>query len=124
MRRSAGELAVASVYVAPALLESFGLAALEARTVGLPVVACGRGGVGEFVVHRVNGLLTLDDDDMVSALAELVMDGASRAELTANNRAQPRSWTGRPFAGSTPTSTHTPWAGRATAAVRPGRGSP
>jgi glycosyltransferase involved in cell wall biosynthesis len=83
------ELAVASVNVAPAQLESFGLAALEARTVGLPVVACSRGGVGEFVVHRVNGLLTVDDDDMVSALAELVMDGASRAELTANNRAQP-----------------------------------
>ena len=31
-------LLASDVYVAPAILESFGLAALEARCVGLPVV--------------------------------------------------------------------------------------
>ena len=34
----------ADVYVAPAVLESFGLAALEARCVGLPVVGVSAAG--------------------------------------------------------------------------------
>lgn len=75
-----------SVYVAPAAQESFGIAALEARCAGLPVVASRRSGVGEFVRDRVEGLLVADDSEMAVALAELVLDPALRARIAAHNR--------------------------------------
>lgn len=82
------------IYVAPATLESFGIAALEARAAGLPVVAFGRTGVADFIQHGTNGLLAVDDEDMVTALQRLVLDPGLRAAITANNRAQPprASW--------------------------------
>lgn len=80
------ELRAASVYVAPAPKESFGIAALEARCAGLPVVANRRSGVGEFIRDRVDGLLVGDDAQMVVALAELVRDETLRARITAHNR--------------------------------------
>ena len=49
------------IYLTPARLEAFGIAALEARTAGLPVVARRDTGVGDFVVDGVNGLLGADD---------------------------------------------------------------
>lgn len=79
----------ADVYVSPAYQESFGIAALEARAAGLPVVAMGAGGVGEFVQHDVEGLLCSDDRDMARALAQLVVDPATRTAITAYNQAQP-----------------------------------
>ncbi|MBB6629751.1 glycosyltransferase family 4 protein [Nocardioides sp. KIGAM211] len=80
--------AESTVYAAPATLESFGIAALEARSAGLPVVASTRGGVGEFVTDGVDGLLAHDDDDMVAALVRLVGDATLLASITAHNRAE------------------------------------
>ena len=77
------------VYVAPAELESFGIAALEARTAGLPVVARLGSGVGEFVTSGVNGFLAADDDELVARLAELVTDQDLRRRMTAYNREHP-----------------------------------
>jgi len=37
------------IFVLPTILESFGIAALEARCAGLPIVAMGYGGVKSFV---------------------------------------------------------------------------
>jgi glycosyltransferase involved in cell wall biosynthesis len=68
------ELLSASLYVAPAPMESFGIAALEARCAGLPVVANRRSGVCEFIRDRVDGILVADDTEMAVALAELVLD--------------------------------------------------
>ncbi|HEU5035451.1 MAG TPA: glycosyltransferase [Nocardioides sp.] len=82
----ARELATASVYVAPAPQESFGIAALEARCAGLPVVASSRSGVGEFVHDRVDGILVDGDTEMVAALADLVSDAALREGITDHNR--------------------------------------
>jgi glycosyltransferase involved in cell wall biosynthesis len=79
-------LEAASVYVAPAPKESFGLAALEARSVGLPVVARRRSGVTEFVRDRVDGVLVDGDAEMTVALAELVRDEELRGRITAHNR--------------------------------------
>lgn len=78
-------LAAADVYVAPAILESFGIAALEARSVGLPVVAKAHGGVGEFVTHGTDGVLATTDRDMERALARLVESPALRASIRAHN---------------------------------------
>ncbi len=81
------ELAAASVYVAPAPKESFGIAALEARCAGLPVIASRRSGVGEFVRDRVDGILVDGDAEMAIALADLVRDPGLRERIAAHNRA-------------------------------------
>ena len=79
-------LAAASVFLAPAELESFGIAALEARCVGLPVVASSRSGVGEFITPGVDGLLSASDAGMVDDLARLLTDPALRTAITRHNR--------------------------------------
>ena len=86
--------AAADIYVAPAPLESFGIAALEARTVGLPVVGRWGSGLAEFVTDGVNGYLAADDEAMAGALARLVTDGELRASMTAYNLANrpEQSW--------------------------------
>lgn len=77
------------VFVAPANLESFGIAALEARCAGLPVVAKARTGIREFVVHGQEGLLASTDADMVDQLTRIVRDAELRAVITKNNREHP-----------------------------------
>jgi len=79
----------ADAYVAPAYQESFGIAALEARAAGLPVVAMRAGGVSEFVQHEVDGLLCDDDVAMVDALRRLVSDDVLRSRIAAHNVAVP-----------------------------------
>ena len=69
-------LATADLYLAPAVQESFGIAALEARCSGVPVVAMRSGGVGEFVDDGVHGYLVGDDADMVRRICQLVRDPA------------------------------------------------
>jgi glycosyltransferase involved in cell wall biosynthesis len=82
-------LAAADVYAAPAILESFGIAALEARSVGLPVIAKAHGGVGEFVTDGTDGVLATTDREMALALARLIDDPTLRATMTAHNCAVP-----------------------------------
>ena len=84
----------ADIYVAPAPLESFGIAALEARTVGLPVVGRWGSGLQEFVKDGLNGYLAADDEAMAVALARLVTDDGLRGSMTAYNRSIPpeQSW--------------------------------
>lgn len=81
--------AAADLYVAPARLESFGIAALEARAAGLPVVARSDAGVREFVEHGVEGLLAADDDQMVDAMVRLVSDPVLRQRISSYNRSHP-----------------------------------
>ncbi len=64
----------ADVFLAPADREAFGIAALEARTAGLAVVAHRRSGIADFVEHRREGLLAEDDRGLAEAVARLVMD--------------------------------------------------
>jgi glycosyltransferase involved in cell wall biosynthesis len=74
------------VFLAPADLESFGIAALEARCAGLPVVAKAQGGVGEFIGHGREGLLCASDADMTDAVVRLVRDRELRRQIAAHNR--------------------------------------
>jgi glycosyltransferase involved in cell wall biosynthesis len=83
------QFARADVFVAPANLESFGIAALEARCAGLPVVAKARTGIREFVAHGAEGLLAESDADMVAQLLRLVRDPALRARIAQHNRETP-----------------------------------
>ncbi|MGO4342159.1 glycosyltransferase [Pedococcus sp. 2YAF34] len=77
------------VYLTPARLEAFGIAALEARTAGLPVVARADTGVGDFVTDGEDGLLGSDDQAMVRALVDLVCDDAVRTRIATHNREVP-----------------------------------
>jgi glycosyltransferase involved in cell wall biosynthesis len=86
----------ADVFLAPARLESFGLAALEARCAGLAVVAMAEAGVGEFVRDGVEGRLVADDRDMAAATADLLADPVRLARMQAHNRTVPTTlgWSG------------------------------
>jgi glycosyltransferase involved in cell wall biosynthesis len=75
----------ADLYISPATLESFGIAALEARCAGLPVIAFADTGVADFISHDYNGLLVGSDAEMVEAIVRLVNRPADRARLTAHN---------------------------------------
>jgi glycosyltransferase involved in cell wall biosynthesis len=79
-------LGISHAFLAPADLESFGIAALEARCAGLPVLAKADSGVSEFVRHEREGLLCGSDDDMAHAVVRLVRDAQLRRRIAAHNR--------------------------------------
>ena len=83
------EFARADIFVAPANLESFGIAALEARCAGLPVVAKARTGIREFVANGREGLLAQSDRDMVDQLLRLIRDPGLRQQIATHNRTVP-----------------------------------
>jgi glycosyltransferase involved in cell wall biosynthesis len=76
----------ADFFVAPATLESFGIAALEARAAGLPVIAQAVSGVRDFVTHGREGLLAADDAEMAESIAQLTTSATLRAQMTDYNR--------------------------------------
>ncbi|MEO7943996.1 MAG: glycosyltransferase family 4 protein [Marmoricola sp.] len=84
----------ADAYAAPCYQESFGIAALEARAAGLPVVAMRSGGVGEFVEHGLEGFLCHDDEELARALTVLATDPELAHEMAAHNLAHlpPMDW--------------------------------
>ncbi|WP_136519236.1 glycosyltransferase family 4 protein [Cellulomonas telluris] len=77
----------ADVFLAPARLEAFGIAALEARTAGLVVLAHTGTGIGEFVTDGLDGFLVADDAEMATAVVLLAQDRALLARMRAHNRA-------------------------------------
>ncbi|MEU8359305.1 glycosyltransferase family 4 protein [Nonomuraea sp. NPDC048882] len=89
-------LGSADVFVAPAPRESFGIAALEARAAGVPVVARAQSGVADFVKDGTEGLLGRTLGDLARAVARLCADARLRASIAAHNRSTP------PAAGSWP----------------------
>ncbi len=84
-----GLLGRSHVFLAPSDLESFGIAALEARCVGLPVVAKAHGGIGDFVRHEREGLLCDSDAALADAVVRLAMDPGLRLRMAAHNRTAP-----------------------------------
>ena len=99
-RRSRPEIrevfARSDLFVAPASLESFGIATLEARCAGLPVIALAGTGVQDFVVHGREGWLVRSDAAMVKTIASLASSPEVVAGVAAHNRAVPASisWAG------------------------------
>ncbi|MFB9201063.1 glycosyltransferase [Nonomuraea spiralis] len=90
-------LGSADVFVAPAARESFGIAALEARAAGVPVVARAQSGVADFVKDGTEGLLGRTLGDLAGAVARLCSDAGLRGAIAEHNRSTPPvagSWAG------------------------------
>jgi glycosyltransferase involved in cell wall biosynthesis len=74
------------LFVAPAHLESFGIAALEARCAGLPILALSRTGVRDFVTHGVEGWLVDSDRAMLETIVSLATSPALLRRVARHNR--------------------------------------
>lgn len=79
----------ADVYLASSRYESFGIAALEGRTVGLPVVALRGSGAEDFVSDGTTGLVRDGDDGLVNGLVELAHDRDLLVRLRTHNERVP-----------------------------------
>ena len=81
-------------YLAPTRLEAFGIAVLEARAAGLPVVAMAGSGVDDIVEHEVDGLLVPDDTALAAAIWRVVDDADWRGRVAEHNRSvpPPQTW--------------------------------
>lgn len=85
----------ASVLVLPSLNEGFGLPALEAMTVGVPVVAANRGALPE-LLHGVGTLIEPDDADGLARTLRDLLSDPGRAQSSADRgllRAREYTWT-------------------------------
>lgn len=69
-------LEMADVFLLPSETESFGLAALEAMAMGVPVISSNTGGIPEVNVHGFSGYLSDvgDVEDMAKNMIELLKD--------------------------------------------------
>jgi glycosyltransferase involved in cell wall biosynthesis len=78
-------LAAADVFVMPSRAEGLGVAALEAMTAGLPVIASRVGGLADVVVPGETGQLVPPEDPaaLAVALADLLQDADQRRRLGA-----------------------------------------
>ena len=76
----------ADLFALPSLHEPFGIAALEAWAAGLPLIASGAGGLGDFIVPDRNGLLfdPRDPESLIRCYDRLTDDSALRRRLTEN----------------------------------------
>ncbi len=86
----------ADIFVMPSKMESFGLAALEARTAGLPIIAMAETGVADFIHEGREGLLATSDAHLVEQLVRLAQDTDLRERIAAHNRdtLPPLGWQG------------------------------
>ena len=74
-------LEIVDVFLLPSETESFGLAALEAMAVGVPVVSSNTGGIPEVNIHGVSGYLA--DVGQTDQMAAYVLDILDSANLQA-----------------------------------------
>ncbi|WP_185933953.1 glycosyltransferase family 4 protein [Actinobaculum suis] len=77
--------AQADIYLSSSRLESFGIATLEARAAGLPVVCPTNTGADDFLENEVSGLLGESDQDVAAQLARLLLDDELRGRITHHN---------------------------------------
>lgn len=82
----------AQVFLAPARLESFGIAALEARCAGVPVIARTGTGISDFVRHGWDGLLVDSSAGIGEALTHLLGTPELRMAMSRHSRRNPPAY--------------------------------
>lgn len=73
------------VYLNPGRMESFGIAALEARTAGLAVAGLAGTGITEFIRHGVDGVLGFTDRELAEAVATLIVEPGALSRIREHN---------------------------------------
>jgi glycosyltransferase involved in cell wall biosynthesis len=74
-------LGTATVFMSACRSEAFGLAALEARCAGVPVVALRGGGIDEIVEDGRTGVLADSTPGLAGAVVRLIEDPELRARM-------------------------------------------
>jgi N-acetyl-alpha-D-glucosaminyl L-malate synthase BshA len=79
-------LSIADLFILPSETESFGLAALEAMAMQIPVISTNTGGLPEVNIHEVTGFLSNvgDVDDMAKNAIKLLSDEKLLSKFKAN----------------------------------------
>jgi glycosyltransferase involved in cell wall biosynthesis len=79
----------ADVFLMPSRLEAFGIAALEARCAGLPVIAMRQAGARDFLTPGHDGLLVGSDDELADAIVRLATQREELERMRAATRRLP-----------------------------------
>ncbi|MEO9110337.1 MAG: glycosyltransferase family 4 protein [Jatrophihabitantaceae bacterium] len=79
------------LFIASSHQESFGIAALEARAAGLPVLGYLGNGLSDFITHEVDGLLVSDAKEMLTVLARLINEPDELRRLRKTTTTSPPS---------------------------------
>lgn len=74
------------LYLSPVRLESFGIAALEARAAGLAVAGIAGSGITEFVEDGVEGVLAADGRELAREVAALINEPQTLTTIIDHNR--------------------------------------
>jgi glycosyltransferase involved in cell wall biosynthesis len=90
----------ALVFVLPSQMEGFGMTALEAMTVGVPVIAANRGALPEVVGEAGKLFEPADSGALARHLADLLADGSQRARMRDAGWARARSFSWSDTAGA------------------------
>lgn len=75
-------LASSAMFILPTLKEALSIASIEARCVGVPVVAMNQGGVGEVIEHGRQGFLASTFDEFVGYVAQLLREPELRRQFS------------------------------------------
>ena len=74
------------LFASPTLKESFGIAVLEARCAGLPIVAMNYGGVRDFIQSGKEGFLAKNDREYIDYIVELIHNEKLRKKMSERAR--------------------------------------
>lgn len=77
-------LSQSAIFVLPTIREAMSIASLEARCVGVPVVAMNQGGVGDVITHGEHGFLASNSSEFVDYVVNLLSDSALRVKISKN----------------------------------------
>lgn len=76
-----GLMSEADLFVMPSVLESFGIAALEARMAGIPVLAMQNSGARDYLTPGEDSILVDSDEEFANALTRFISDAELRDKL-------------------------------------------